>query len=90
MPVHPLPASLDTSAAGPLRHDLIARIERGEALHLGGSEVTRVGQACLQVLAAARACAIDRGLGFRIDDASETLDRMIALARLDAALAPSA
>lgn len=90
MPAQPLPASLDTSAAGPLRHDLIACIDRGEGVRLDGSEVARVGQACLQVLAAARACAAERGVGFRIDMPSDALVRMIALAGLDAALAPSA
>ncbi|AXJ95029.1 MULTISPECIES: STAS domain-containing protein [unclassified Sphingomonas] len=90
MPAHPLPATLDTSAASPLRHQLIASLDRGEAIRLDGSDVTRVGQACLQVLAAARAAAVARGLGFAIDDPSDALARMIALARLDAALAPTA
>lgn len=87
---HPLAETLDTSAAGPLRHALLARADRGEALHLDGSEVTRIGQACLQVLASARATAVARGLAFRIDDPSEALDRMVALAGLDTALAPVA
>ncbi len=83
---HPLPATLDTTAAGPLRHALLARIERGEPLHLDGSEVTRIGQACLQVLASARATAAARGLAFRLDPRSDALGRMVTLARLDAAL----
>ncbi|RZM17488.1 MAG: STAS domain-containing protein [Sphingomonas sp.] len=90
MPVHPLPSTLDTDAAGPLRHALLATIERGEPLHCDGAEVTRIGQACLQVLASARATAQARGLGFRIDRASDPMVRMSALARLDAALAPVA
>jgi chemotaxis protein CheX len=89
MPVHPLPASLDTSAASPLRHDLIATLDRGEAIHLDGSGVARVGQACLQVLAAAQACAVARGVGFRLDDPSDALRHMIALARLESVLAPN-
>ncbi|MCP3735587.1 STAS domain-containing protein [Sphingomonas sp. RP10(2022)] len=85
---HPLPATLDTSAAGPLRHALLARVERGEPLHLDGADVVRAGQACLQVLASARATAADRGLAFRIDHPSDALARMMTLARLDAALDP--
>lgn len=87
---HPLPPTLDTTAAGPLRHALLARIERGEPLHLDGAEVTRIGQACLQVLASARATAATRGLGFRLDARSDALARMVTLAGLDAALAPVA
>lgn len=87
MPVHHLASTLDTSAAGPLRHELIARVERGEPLHLDGAEVTRVGQACLQVLASARGTAAARGIGFRLDHPSDALSRMIQLARLDSALA---
>lgn len=86
MTAHPLPATLDTSAAGPLRHALLARVERAESLHLDGSEVVRIGQACLQVLASARATAVASGLGFRLDSRSDALTRMISLARLDAAL----
>jgi chemotaxis protein CheX len=88
MPAHPLPAILDTSAAGPLRHALLARIEQSAPLHLDGAEVTRAGLACLQVLASARATAAAQGIGFRIDNASDPLTRMIALARLDVALDP--
>jgi chemotaxis protein CheX len=89
-PAFPLPATLDTSAATPLRHALLAGIERGEPLRLNGAEVVRVGQACLQVLASGRATASDRGLGFRIDDPSDALTRMIQLARLDVLLDPAA
>lgn len=85
---HLLPATLDTTAAGPLREALLARIGRGEPLHLDGSEVVRIGQACLQVLASARASAAAAGIGFRLYRPSEALHRMIQLARLDAALDP--
>lgn len=84
-----LPATLDTSAAVPLRHDLLAQIERGESLRLDGAEVTRVGQACLQVLVSARSTAIARNLDFRIDRPSEALERMMIVARLDTALEPT-
>jgi chemotaxis protein CheX len=81
-----LPEMLDTSAAGPLRVALLDRIDRGEPVHLDGSEVTRAGLACLQVLASARATAVEQDVDFRIDRPSEALARMIALAGLDAAL----
>ncbi len=87
--VHSLPAVLDTSAAGPLRHALLARLDKGESLRIDGAEVARIGQACLQVLASARATAAARGLDFRIDHPSDALDRMTKLARLDVALAPT-
>lgn len=82
-----LPATLDTSAAGPLRLALVDRIERGEPIVLNGSGVTRAGLACLQVLASARATADARGLAFRLDDCSDALAQMIALSHLDEALA---
>ena len=88
MPAHLLPTTLDTDAAGSLRQILLARVERGEDLHCDGVEVTRIGQACLQVLASARATALASGLGFRIDNPSDAMNRMIAIAALAGALAP--
>ena len=88
VPSLPLAPTLDTSAAVPLRHALLGLIERGEALRLDGAEVARVGQACLQVLASARATAAARGLSFRLEPRSDALVRMVTLARLDAALDP--
>ena len=81
-----LPATLDTSAAVPLRRALLDRLDRGEPVHLDGSEVARAGLACLQVLASGRMTAEARGLDFRLDHCSDALGRMIALARLDDAL----
>ena len=89
MAAHPLPATLDTSAATALRDTLSASIDRGEPLHLDGNEVARIGQACLQVLASARLTAIARGVGFRLDNPSDALARMITLARLDAVRDPA-
>lgn len=86
MSAHMLPATLDTSAAAALRHALLERAGRGEPIYANGSEVVRVGQACLQVLASARATAEARGLAFRIDHPSDALTRMISLARLDTVL----
>lgn len=88
MPAHPLPTTLDTDAAGPLRQLLLACVQRGEDIHCDGVEVTRIGQACLQVLASARNTALARGTGFRIDNPSEAMTRMIAVSALAGALAP--
>ncbi|NYD92132.1 STAS domain-containing protein [Sphingomonas melonis] len=84
-----LPETLDTSAASPLRIALLDRIDRGEPVHLDGSEVTRAGLACLQVLASARATAVEQDVEFRLEKPSEALARMIGLAGLDEALALS-
>ncbi|EZP48642.1 MULTISPECIES: STAS domain-containing protein [Sphingomonas] len=81
-----LPATLDTTAASPLRVALLDQIERGEPVHLDGSEVSRVGLACLQVLASARATAADRDLDFTLERPSEALARMIGVAGLNEAL----
>jgi len=81
-----LPEILDTSAAVPLRIALLDRIDRGEPVLLDGSEVTRAGLACLQVLASARATAAEQDVAFRLDQPSEALARMIELAGLAEAL----
>jgi chemotaxis protein CheX len=82
--------SLDTPAAGPLRAALLGLVERRQPLLLDGAGVTRVGIACLQVLASARATAAADGLGYHLADASEPLDAMATLAGLGAVLAPIA
>jgi chemotaxis protein CheX len=85
---YPLGASLDTAAAGPLRAALLDLVERRQPLLLDGAGVTRVGIACLQVLASARATAAADGLGYRLVDASEPLGTMATLAGLAALLDP--
>jgi chemotaxis protein CheX len=90
MTAHALAASLDTAAAAPLRAALLARIEGRQPILLDGGSVARVGLACLQVLASARATAAAEGLGYRIANPSGALRDMAALARLDALLDPVA
>jgi chemotaxis protein CheX len=87
---YPLPAILDTAAAGPLRAALLARIETGMPVLVNGSGVTRVGLACLQVLASARITAEAAALRYRMDSPSAALRDMAVLARLDVALDPVA
>jgi len=90
MTAHPLPSSLDTAAAAPLRLELLAQLAAGGPVVLDGSGVTRVGQACLQVLASARASAAGHGFAFAIADASTALREMASLAGVDAVLEPLA
>jgi chemotaxis protein CheX len=83
-PAMPLTAVLDTAAAGPLRFALCRAIEDGTPLTIDGSAVERVGLACLQVLAAARAAAAAAGVGFGIIRPSTPLADMAKLAGLGA------
>ncbi|MBB4154346.1 chemotaxis protein CheX [Sphingomonas jinjuensis] len=83
-----LGASLDTAAATKLRHDLLARLDTRQPLTIDGAEVVRVGQACLQLLASARAAAEAQQLTFAIVDPSQPLVDMATLAGLGAILEP--
>ncbi len=82
MDVIALPPVIDTPAAAPLRRTLLDAIAAGRALHIDGGAVERIGQAGLQVLAAAQATAAARGLAFRIAPSSPALDAMATLAAL--------
>lgn len=75
-----LPAVLDTAAAQPLADILRERLTEGEPLHLDGSAVSQLGQACLQVLLSAREAAARRKLDFAVHDASEAMAAMATLA----------
>ena len=77
-----LPASLDTAAAGPLRLELRTPVDAHEPVMLDGSAVERIGQACLQVLAAAQIAAAAAGIAFAIDTPSPALTEMAGLAGL--------
>jgi chemotaxis protein CheX len=81
-----LPAVLDTSAAAALRLEMLQRIEARQPMRLDGGNVTRAGQACLQVLASARASAAITGQRFALTNRSEVLENMTALAGLELAL----
>ncbi|WP_267395659.1 MULTISPECIES: STAS domain-containing protein [unclassified Sphingomonas] len=85
---YPLGTSLDTAAAGPLRAALLGLVERRQPMLLDGAGVARVGIACLQVLASARATAAADGLGYHLADASEPLAAMATLAGLAVVLDP--
>lgn len=78
-----LASVLDTTAAAPLRQALLDLIASGDAIVLDGSQVNQVGQACLQVLASAQAMAASIRADFELQNPSEPLASMIALAGLD-------
>ncbi|WP_242122077.1 STAS domain-containing protein [Sphingomonas lacusdianchii] len=82
-----LDAVLDTAAAGSLRVALRKAIETGQPLVIDAEHVERAGQACLQVLVAARSTAELAGLGFNIQKPSAALTEMTRLAGLDALVA---
>jgi len=78
---------LDTTAAAPLRQALLDLIASGDAIALDGAQVTQAGQACLQVLASAQAMAASIRTDFELQNPSEALASMIALAGLDTLVA---
>jgi len=86
MTPYTLDTTLDTAMAMPLRLELLSRLDARQPMMLEGADVARVGLACLQVLASARAAAIADGLPFVINSPSAALREMAALARLDAVL----
>ena len=75
-----LPAVLDTPAAAPLRQTLRDAVGNGQPILIDASGVERIGQACLQVLAAVEAAAEDAGQEFRIVGASPVFADMATLA----------
>jgi len=82
-----LPAVLDTPAAAALRQTLRDSIGSVQPIQIDASGVERIGQACLQVLAAAEAAAEDAGQEFRIVGASPAFADMATLAALDTLIA---
>jgi len=84
-----LPAVLDTAAAAPLADMVRDRLAENEPLHLDGSSVVQLGQACLQVLLSARDAATRRNLTFAVCDPSDALKTMATLAGGEALFANS-
>lgn len=78
-----LSSRLDTAAAAPLRMSLKKLVEQSQPLTIDGSAVDQIGQACLQVLAAARHAARAQGVSYRIADPSPALAEANSLAALD-------
>lgn len=81
MPIR-LSATLDTSAAAPLLIIMKQAIDRTEPIVVDASDVERIGQACLQVIAAAQVAAQVIDLRFEIVNPSSAFVEMTDLAGL--------
>ena len=82
---HSLAASLDLTAAEPLRAVAQEMLGLGAAVFDGGA-VERVSTPCLQVLAATALAARERGIVFRLANPSAVLAEAIDDLGLEAAL----
>jgi chemotaxis protein CheX len=78
-----LSSRLDTAAAAPLRQSLQKLVEAAEPIAIDAGAVDQIGQACLQVLAAARAAAVARGLSWQVAFPSVAMIEAGELAALD-------
>ena len=74
---------LDTDAAAALRQSLTSVVTQARAVTIDGADVEQIGQACLQVLVAARHAATAQGLPFAIERPSPALVEAATLAALD-------
>lgn len=74
---------LDTAAAGPLRQSLQQLVEAGAPVAIDAAAVDQIGQACLQVLAAARAAAVARGLSWQVAFPSVAMVEAGGIAAID-------
>ena len=74
---------LDTAAAAPLRLSLQKLVDAAEPVAIDAAGVDQIGQACLQVLAAARAAAVARGLSWQVAVPSVAMVEAGELAAID-------
>lgn len=79
-----LPATMDKGSLPPLAREMMALCDKGEALVIDGSKVSRVGLAGLQLLASAALTARDRAVDFRIASPSDELVGAASLSGLSA------
>lgn len=77
-----LPAKLHTSYAEDLRVWLVMAIDHSMAVEIDASAVETVGQACLQLLVAARSEAIQLGKTFTIEAPSAAFFERVELCGL--------
>lgn len=68
-----LPAIMDRAALGPLARDMSDQCDRGEALVMDGSKVSRIGLAGLQLLTSAALAAREKDVAFEITEPSDEL-----------------
>ena len=81
-----LPATMDKASLAPLARDMAALCDKGEALVVDGSKVSRVGLAGLQLLVSAAREAQDHAVAFTLADPSDELAGAVALSGLGAML----
>ena len=81
-----LPAIMDKASLLPLARDMAAHCDKGEALLIDGSKVSRVGLAGLQLLVSGAIAAQDRAVEFKLTDASDELAGAASLSGLTAML----
>lgn len=81
-----LPATMDKVSLPPLAREMAALCDKGEALVIDGSKVSRVGLAGLQLLVSAAREAKDRSVEFKLTEASDELAGAAALSGLSTML----
>lgn len=77
-----LPATMDKVSLPPIAREMAELCDKGEALAIDGSKVSRVGLAGLQLLASAALAAQDRSVEFKVTGASDELAGAISLGGL--------
>jgi len=81
-----LPATMDKVSLPPLAREMAALCDKGEAMLVDGSKVSRVGLAGLQLLVSAAREAKDRSVEFKLMQASDELAGAVSLSGLDTLL----
>ncbi|HEY1124282.1 MAG TPA: STAS domain-containing protein [Sphingobium sp.] len=81
-----LPATMDKGALPELAREMAQLCDKGEPLLIDGAKVSRIGLAGLQLLVSGALAANDRGVEFKLTNASEELAGAAALSGLGAML----
>lgn len=81
-----LPATMDKGALPEVVREMAALCDKGEAILIDGSKVSRIGLAGLQLLVSAVREAQDRSVDFKLNDVSDELAGAARLSGLDAML----
>ena len=77
-----LPATMDKVSIPLVAREMMELCDKGEALVIDGSKVSRIGLAGLQLLASAALAAQDRSLEFKVTSASDELTGAASLSGL--------
>ena len=68
-----LPATMDKGSIPLVARELMELCDKGEAIAIDGSKVSRIGLAGLQLLASGALTAQERGVDFKVTSASDEL-----------------